>query len=147
MCDAQDTAHLIELRKKYKNILRNLWNPFDRAHEAVLGCNTVNRLYVTPLGDVLPCPYVHIRLGNVFEQSLKEISEFGFSIRHFSDYKPLCLAGEDPEFGKKFLRSGGVSIFHPLDARTLFPPEDRVEAPSLPKGGAKIITPAPDHAG
>ena len=41
-----------------------------------LGCTTVNRLYVTPIGDVLVCPYVHIKIGNIFEQSLKEIVDY-----------------------------------------------------------------------
>ena len=30
-------------------------------------CTTVNRIYVTPIGDVLVCPYVHIKIGNIFE--------------------------------------------------------------------------------
>ena len=58
MVDEADKAYLIEMRKKYKNILRNLWDPFDRKRERIIGCNT-NRLYITPAGDVLPCPYVH----------------------------------------------------------------------------------------
>ena len=77
MVDEKDKAYLIKMRKKYKNILRNLWNPFDRKYEKVLGCNTVNRMYITPIGDVLVCPYVHIKIGNVLEQPLKEIVENG----------------------------------------------------------------------
>ena len=56
MVDESDKAHLIDMRKKYKNILRNLWNPFDKNREGVIGCNTVNRLYIAPIGDVLVCP-------------------------------------------------------------------------------------------
>lgn len=127
MVDDEDKAHLIELRRKYKNILRNIWNPFDRDPEAVLGCNTVNRLYITPLGDVLACPYVHIKIGNVYEQSLKEISEYGFSIKYFHDHSSQCLAGEDREFVGKFLQREGTSIFRPQDARELFSDEDYVK--------------------
>ena len=126
MVDEEDKAHLIEMRKKYKNILRNLWNPFDRKYEGVLGCNTVNRLYVTPLGDVLACPYVHIKLGNVFEQSLQEISEFGFSIKKFREHSSLCLAGEDKEFVTKYMMKDGTSIFNPRHAKDIFGPEERV---------------------
>ena len=67
-----DRKHLIKLRKEYKNILRNLWDPFDRNREAVIGCNTINRLYITPIGDVLPCPYVHTKVGNVYNLRLKK---------------------------------------------------------------------------
>ncbi len=122
--DETDKAHLIELRKKHKNILRNLWNPFDRALEGVIGCNTVNRLYITPIGDVLVCPYVHIKIGNVYEQTLREISEFGFSIKKFREHSSLCLAGEDHDFVQKYMKRDGTTIFKPVDARKAFPKED-----------------------
>jgi len=129
MVDEEDKAHLIELRKKYKNILRNLWNPFGRDEEALLGCNTVNRLYITPLGDVLVCPYVHIKIGNVFEQSLRQISEFGFRIKYFREHSALCLAGEDREFVTRFLQRDGTSIFKPLNAHEIFDPSDIAPPP------------------
>ena len=47
--DEDDKARLIELRKRHKNILRNIWNPFDKNYEGVLGCNTVNRLILLQL--------------------------------------------------------------------------------------------------
>ena len=125
--DEKDRARLIELRKKHKNILRNLWNPFDRKYEQVLGCNTVNRLYVTPLGDVLVCPYVHIKIGNVYEQSLQEISEYGFSIKNFNNHSSLCLAGEDKEFINKYMSTEGQSIFNPALAKDIFTEEDYVK--------------------
>jgi len=127
MVDEEDKAHLIELRGKYGNVLRNLWNPFNRDHEEILGCNTVNRLYITPLGDVLPCPYVHIKLGNVYEQSLKEITDYGFSIKYFGGHSDLCLAGEDKEFVGKFLQKAPTSIFKPLDAHKLFEEADYIK--------------------
>ena len=127
MCDEKDTAHLIELRKKYKNMLRNLWNPFDKKYEGVIGCNTVNRTYITPIGDVLVCPYVHIKIGNIFEQSLKEIVEYGHSIKHFRNYNPLCMAGEDKEFVNKYLKTPGIGVFNPLEAKKIFKDEDYVE--------------------
>ena len=127
MVDENDKARLIELRKKHKNILRNLWNPFDRGYEGVLGCNTVNRLYVTPLGDVLVCPYVHIKIGNIFQNTLKEISEFGFKIKHFRENSDLCLAGENKDFVKQFMSFEGQSIFHPAEASQIFKKDDFVD--------------------
>jgi len=127
MCDEKDTAHLIELRKKYKNMLRNLWNPFDKKYEGVIGCNTVNRTYITPIGDVLVCPYVHIKIGNIFEQSLKEIVEYGHSIKDFRNYNPLCMAGEDKEFVNKYLKTPNIGVFKPLEAKEIFKDEDYVE--------------------
>lgn len=129
--DERDKARLIELRKKHKNILRNIWNPFDKDYEKVLGCNTVNRLYITPLGDVLVCPYVHIKIGNVFEQSLKEISEYGFSIKHFREHSDLCLAGENQEFITKYMSHNRQSIFNPIHAEDIFNRSDFIELPVL----------------
>jgi len=126
MVDEKDQAHLICLRKKYKNILRNLWNPFDKEYEQVLGCNTVNRLYVTPLGDVLVCPYVHIKIGNIYEKSLKEISANGFKYKPFHGYSKQCLAGEDQAFVRKYLADKNMSIFTPILASDIFSEEDVV---------------------
>ncbi len=120
MCDESDTKKLIEHRKKYGNILRNLWDPFDKKNEKVLGCNTINRLYITPLGDVLPCPYVHIKVGNIYENSLKEISDYGFNIKYFRDNSKLCLAGEDKKFAKSYLSKPGQSIFNPAKPEDIF---------------------------
>ncbi len=120
----EDTKHLIELRKEYKNILRNLWDPFDRNREDVIGCNTVNRLYITPSGDVLPCPYIHIKIGNIHEQSLLDISNYGFKIKHFRDNSSKCLAGEDQNFIRNYMAKEGTTIFDPADPKELFSETD-----------------------
>ena len=120
----EDTNHLIEMRKYYKNMLRNLWDPFDRNREGVIGCNTINRLYITPIGDVLPCPYVHIKVGNVLTESLKDISNRGFRIKKFRDYSKKCLAGEDTEFINQYMAKKGTTIFEPAKLNDLFSSED-----------------------
>lgn len=124
MCDENDRKHIQKLRKEYKNLVRNIWNPFDKNNEKILGCTTVNRLYITPLGDVLACPYVHIKLGNVNEQPLKEIVDFGFSIKKFREHSDLCLAGEDVDFVSNYMVHQGQSIFKPADPKKIFPSED-----------------------
>ena len=126
MCDDKDRARLIELRKKHKNIFRNIWNPFDRNYEKILGCNTINRIYITPIGDVLVCPYIHIKIGNVYEQSLKEIVDYGFSIKYFRNHSDLCLAGEDKEFVRKYMFREGQTTFSPSNAKDIFTDEDFV---------------------
>lgn len=118
--DDNDRKHLIELRKKYKNINRDLWNPFDKNHEGVLGCQTMSKLYVTPSGDVFPCSFLHIKIGNVYDQSLKDIIQYGYSIKYFREYSEKCLAGEDIQFIKKYMVDKPMSVMKPLDARELF---------------------------
>ena len=106
--------------------MRNIWNPFDKSYSHTLGCNTVYRLYITPIGDVLVCPYVHIKIGNVYEQSLREISDYGFSIKYFHDHSDLCLAGEDHEFVNKCMQHEKQTIFNPINAKEFFTDEDYV---------------------
>ena len=33
ICDEKDREYLKKIRKEYKNLVRNIWNPFDRDHE------------------------------------------------------------------------------------------------------------------
>ena len=127
ICDDKDREYLKKMRKEYKNIVRNMWNPFDKNHEKILGCTTVNRLYITPIGDVLVCPYVHIKIGNIFESSLKEIVDYGFSIKYFRNHSDLCLAGEDKEFIKNFMTKSGQTIFKPALAKDIFSKDDFVK--------------------
>ena len=126
ICDDKDREYLRKIRKEYKNLVRNIWNPFDKNNEKILGCTTVNRLYITPIGDVLVCPYVHIKIGNIFEKSLKEIVDYGFSIKYFRNHSDLCLAGEDKEFIKKFMTKSGQTIFKPAEAKDIFSKNDFV---------------------
>jgi MoaA/NifB/PqqE/SkfB family radical SAM enzyme len=87
---------------------------------------------------VLPCPYVHIKLGNIYQNSLKEISEFGFNIKHFNQYEPLCLSGEKKEFSLKYLAKDGTSIFKPLFANEIFEDKDFID-PLKKSVGGKIF--------
>ena len=118
--DDKDRARLIELRKKYGNINRDLWNPFDKNNEGILGCQTMSKLYVTPSGDIFPCSFLHIKIGNVYEQKLKDIVNFGYSIKYFREYQEKCLAGENLDFIKKYMVDQKMSVMNPLDARNIF---------------------------
>ena len=33
ICDDKDREYLRKIRKEYKNLVRNIWNPFDRSNE------------------------------------------------------------------------------------------------------------------
>lgn len=127
ICNDNDREYLKKMRKKYGNLVRNIWNPFDRQNEKILGCTTVNRVYITPLGDVLVCPYVHISIGNIKNQSLKEIVTNGFKIKYFREHSDLCLAGEDKNFIKNFMTKDAQSIFKPAIASEIFKSADLVD--------------------
>ena len=39
-----------------------------------------------------------------------------FSIKHFNNHSPICLAGENREFVSKYMSGFGQSIFRPANA-------------------------------
>ena len=63
------------------------------------GCGALKeKIYITPYGDVLPCPFIHISFGNVLEEPLETIWRRGIRVKTFSEYAPVCLAAEDKKF-------------------------------------------------
>lgn len=118
--DDKDKEHLIELRQKYGNISRDIWDPFDKEKKNCLGCQTMSKLYITPSGDVLPCSFMNIKVGNVYEQSLKEIIDYGYGIPCFREHSEKCLAGEDLDFIKKYMQDETMTVINPLDAHEVF---------------------------
>lgn len=120
--DSEDMQIFNKIRKDYECFF-DTWDMYDKKKERVTGCWAVNRLFVTPLGDVLPCPFINIKIGNVRQQSLKEIVDYGFSIKYFGEYSPVCLAGQNRKFREKYL-NGSTSMFTPEDASKVFAEED-----------------------
>ncbi len=57
------------------------------------------RLYITPYGDVLGCPFLQISLGNLKSgANVADIRDKAMRSPYFNHYHKLCLAGEDPQF-------------------------------------------------
>ncbi len=95
-----DAAYLRELHRQYPMARRDVFPSYGLER----GCGAVNcTLHITKYGDVLPCVYIQIAIGNIFDAPLKEIIDRGLSIRHFRDFNPKCLSGEDRGFIDKYL--------------------------------------------
>lgn len=60
---------------------------------------------ITAYGDVLPCPWIPITIGNIFDEDLATIVRRGLSIKWFSySCKLGCLSGNrDSEFYQRIL--------------------------------------------
>lgn len=90
-----DIAFYKSIVKKYGNIVRDV----DSLYKG-RGCPAVNEsLYITPYGDVFGCAYIHLKLGNVFDESLHEIRKKGFD---FFKYQARCLISENQEFIREY---------------------------------------------
>ena len=89
-----DMDYLRELEKRY-----NVFTHLTPAYGLNLGCIAVKRMVsITKYGDVMPCPYIHVSLGNFFEEPLKDIIERGMKIKYFGEYVDTCLIAEDRKF-------------------------------------------------
>jgi radical SAM protein with 4Fe4S-binding SPASM domain len=56
------------------------------------------KCYLSPYGDVIPCPFIHVKFGNVREQSLKDIRRNALQQDWLKVYHPVCIAAESREF-------------------------------------------------
>lgn len=125
MLTQEDSEALEQLKKEYPSIIRDLWNYFNPDDKLVYGCPAVNLFYVNPAGDILPCPYIHAKLGNIKEEPLKDIIDRGFTVKKFKEYSSKCLVGEDREFAEKYLNKD-MTILNPLPFDEVFEKGDRI---------------------
>ena len=129
LIDEQDACFLRDLHEKYPAARRDVFPSYGMER----GCGAVNcTLHVTKYGDVLPCVYIQIAIGNLFEEPLARIIERGFSIKHFREFNPRCLSGEDQGFIDKYMsKLNGRPL--PMHYSEAFGPEDMVD-PIEPQG-------------
>jgi MoaA/NifB/PqqE/SkfB family radical SAM enzyme len=93
-----DLEYIEGLRKKHLFLRRDV-----DANFVERGCGAVKEaVYLTAYGDVLPCPFIHISLGNVLEEPLEKIRKRGLEIKYFNHYHKKCLAAEDRNFMVKY---------------------------------------------
>jgi MoaA/NifB/PqqE/SkfB family radical SAM enzyme len=101
VCNSEDIAYIDELCKE--NTLFAHWTP---GYGIDIGCIAVKRMVsVTKYGDIMPCPYTHISLGNFFKEPLKDIINRALKIKLFAyGKKETCFIGNiDHEFIHKYL--------------------------------------------
>jgi len=115
-----DQVHLRSLIRKYPYVRTDLDANYHRR-----GCGAVKEiLYITLHGDVLPCPYIHISLGNVHEQRLAEIRDLALKNRYFAEYWPRCLCATDREFIDGVLSRIYEQEDVPIKSNLIFPRPD-----------------------
>lgn len=95
-----DAAYLRQKHEQYPVLHRDTFPSYGMDK----GCGCVHStLHITQYGDVLPCVFIHISIGNIFEESLADIIKRGQSIKSFQSYNPLCRSGEDRSFIDKYM--------------------------------------------
>ncbi|MFH1387622.1 MAG: radical SAM protein [bacterium] len=123
LVDRSDMDYMRELEKKY-----NVFTHLTPSYGLDLGCIGVKRMIsITQYGDVLPCPYIHVSLGNFFQEPLKDIVEKGLNIKHFGQYCDTCWIAEDREFIKKYVSGRIYGKPLPVPYDEVFFKEDIIE--------------------
>lgn len=85
------------------------------------GCGAMKEIiYLTPYGDVLPCPFMHISFGNALDESIAVIRSRALKNRYLKDYHSKCLVAEDREFIDRYLSKTFTYGDLPMDSELVF---------------------------
>lgn len=122
LIDEQDAAYMRAVNKQYPSLHRDTFPTYGINR----GCGCIqSNLHLTQYGDILPCGFIHISIGSIFKESLADILKRGLSIKHFKEFNPLCLSGEDKNFINKYMtKFYGKTL--PVDWSEVFGKEDFV---------------------
>lgn len=125
LVDKDDMRYMEELEKKYK-----VFTHLTPAYGLDMGCIAVKGMFsVTQYGDVLPCPYIHTSIGNVFKEPLKDIIQRGLNIKYFGEHVDTCLIAEDRDFINKYIVDRIYNKPLPVPCSEVFTDEDKTQKP------------------
>jgi MoaA/NifB/PqqE/SkfB family radical SAM enzyme len=125
LVDKDDMNYMKEFEKKH-----NVFTHLTSAYGLNMGCIAVKGMFsVTQYGDVLPCPYIHISIGNVFDEPLKDIIQRGLNIKYFGEHVDTCLISEDREFINKYIVNRIYNKSLPVPCAEVFTDEDKTQKP------------------
>ena len=124
LIDEKDAQYMVDLHEQYPMVHRDVFPTYGQCEGT---CGAVKKLlFVTKYGDVLPCGFIHISIGNIFEESLKDIIARGASIKFFAHRTPKCLSGENRYFIKHYMsKFYGKPI--PVSYRAVFTDDDYIK--------------------
>jgi MoaA/NifB/PqqE/SkfB family radical SAM enzyme len=105
-----DADYLRELEKDYP-----VFTHMTPSYGMFQGCITVKGIItVTSTGEIVPCPYMDMSIGNYLKEPLKLILERGMRNKWLGPHRPDCLIGEDREFIKFHNDTVGDRVLLPV---------------------------------
>ncbi len=79
------------------------------------GCPAgLEKIYISPYGDVMPCNFIHLSFGNLQNLPLAMIWEKILSDPTFNRIHKRCLVAENAEFRREYLTPISKSPVHPM---------------------------------
>lgn len=125
LVDKKDMKFMEGLEKKYK-----VFTHLTPAYGLDMGCIAIKGMFsVTQYGDVLPCPYIHVSIGNIFDEPLKDIIKRGLGIKYFGEYVDTCSIAEDRHFIEKYIAGRTYGKPLPVPWNEVFTDEDKTRKP------------------
>jgi Predicted Fe-S oxidoreductases len=125
LVNRKDMDYFRELEKKH-----NVYTHLTPAYGLDMGCIAVKGMIsVTQYGDVMPCPYIHTTIGNIFDEPLKDIIQRGLDIKFFGEHVDTCLIAEDKDFIKKYVIDKIYNNPLPVPCEKVFSDEDKTKTP------------------
>lgn len=97
MVTEKDLAYARKLEK-----IHNIFSHITSKNGIKGGCLAMRGLIaITPYGDVMPCQYIFVSLGNIFKEPLKVILERGMKLKPFKS--DICPIAVDKSFVEKYI--------------------------------------------
>jgi len=96
VCVKRDVDHLKLLEDKY-NIFTHMSPSYGQPGRCITvkGINTVNHD-----GELIPCPYMDLSIGNIVKESLAAVLDRGMRNKWLGPYRDECIIGEHKGFIK-----------------------------------------------
>jgi MoaA/NifB/PqqE/SkfB family radical SAM enzyme len=96
VCTKKDVDHLKMLETKY-NIFTHMTPSYGQPGRCITvkGINTINHD-----GEIIPCPYMDLSIGNVTKEPLSVILDRGMKNSWLGPYRDECIIGEHEGFIK-----------------------------------------------
>ena len=94
VCTKRDVDQLKLLEAKY-NVFTHMSPSYGQPGRCITvkGINTVNHD-----GELVPCPYMDLSIGNIVKESLADVLDRGMRNKWLGPYRDECIIGEHKEF-------------------------------------------------
>ncbi len=120
----EDMAYMEDVLERKYNVFTHL----TKAYGLDMGCIGMKGMFsITQYGDVLPCPYIHVSIGNVFDEPLKDIIDRGLNLKFFGEHVDTCLIAEDRAFIEKYVAGRIYGKPVPVPWQEVFEDEDFID--------------------
>jgi len=106
----KDRQYLLKLLEEYPHSKTDF-----ETNYYTKGCGAIKeKVYISPYGDVMPCPFIQVGFGNILIDDFENIRDRAFQYKYFRSYHKRCLAAEDLDFIKNTICYDKTAVLEKL---------------------------------